>query len=46
MTFQNLFGLVIIYKDLYLEYFQSMRSSDFKTGNYHVWGGIQIAMAL
>lgn len=46
ITFQNRFGFVVIYKGLCLEYFQSMRSSDFKTGNYHVWGGIQIAVAL
>lgn len=46
IIFQNRFGFVFIYRGLYLEYFQSMRSSDFKTGNYHVWGGIQIAIAL
>ncbi|MCD6012754.1 MAG: lipid deacylase LpxR family protein [Flavipsychrobacter sp.] len=42
-VFQNRFGFVVMYRKLYLEYFQSMHSSDFKTGNYHVWGGIQIA---
>jgi lipid A 3-O-deacylase len=43
-TFQNRFGFVVIYKRIYLEYFQSMLSAEFKTGNYHVWGGVQIAL--
>lgn len=44
-VFQNRFGFVVIYRKLYLEYFQAMHSADFKTGNYHVWGGIQFAAA-
>jgi lipid A 3-O-deacylase len=45
-AFQNRFGFVVIYRKLYLEYFQSLLSAEFATGNYHVWGGIQIAVAL
>jgi lipid A 3-O-deacylase len=43
VTFENRFGVVISYRKLYLEYFQSYLSREFKTGNYHVWGGVQIA---
>ncbi len=46
VTFQNRFGFVVIYKGLYLEYFQSLLSHEFETGNYHVWGGVQIAVGL
>lgn len=46
VTFGNRFGFVVIYHRLYLEYFQSYLSNEFKTGNYHVWGGIQIAFGL
>lgn len=45
-TFQNRFGFVLVYRRVYLEYFQSYLSREFKTGNYHVWGGVQIAFAL
>jgi hypothetical protein len=45
-VFQNRFGFVLVYRRLYLEYFQSLLSAEFKTGNYHVWGGIQIAFGL
>lgn len=46
VTFSNRFGFVVIYHRLYLEYFQSYLSGEFKTGTYHVWGGIQIAFGL
>ncbi len=39
-VFQNRFGFVVTYRRLYLEYFQSYLSNEFKTGNYHVWGGL------
>jgi len=45
-TFQNRFGFVMIYQRFYLEYFQSLLSHEFTTGNYHVWGGVQIAFGL
>ena len=43
IVLQNRFGFVIQYRKVYLEYFQSYVSNEFKTQNYHVWGGIQIA---
>jgi hypothetical protein len=46
LTYENRFGLVIIYHRLYLEYFQSLLSKEFSTGNYHVWGGVQVACGL
>ncbi len=46
VTFENRFGFVVVYRRLYLEYFQSYLSSEFKTGDYHVWGGVQIAVGL
>lgn len=46
VTFQNRFGFVVVYRRLYLEYFQSVLSPDFNNGRMHVWGGIQIACGL
>ena len=46
ITFNNRFGFVVAWQRIYLEYFQSLLSPEFKTGNYHVWGGIQIAAGL
>jgi lipid A 3-O-deacylase len=46
IVFQNRFGFVVNYKWLYLEYFQSLLSSEFRTSDYHVWGGIQISVGL
>ena len=45
-VFQNRFGFVVIYRRFYLEYFQSLLSNEFTTGNFHVWGGVQIAFGL
>lgn len=46
IVLQNRFGFVIQYRRVYLEYFQSFLSHEFNTGNYHVWGGIQVACGL
>lgn len=46
ITFQNRFGFVVTYRKLYLEYFQALLSREFRTGDYHVWGGIQLAVGL
>jgi lipid A 3-O-deacylase len=46
ITFQNRFGFVVVYRRFYLEYFQSLLSNEFATGNYHVWGGVQVAFGL
>jgi hypothetical protein len=45
-VFQNRFGFVVVYQRIYLEYFQTVISHEFTTGDFHVWGGIQIAFAL
>lgn len=45
-VFQNRFGFVVIDHRTYLEYFQSLLSHEFTTGNFHVWGGVQIAFAI
>ena len=45
-VFQNRFGFVVAYRRLYLEYFQSVKSAEYTTGNYHTWGGIQVAFGL
>jgi len=46
ITYQNRFGFVVIYHRLYLEYFQSLLSQEFKGEDFHVWGGIQIAFGI
>ena len=43
VVFENRFGFVVVYKRVYLEYFQSLVSGEFSTETYHVWGGFQIA---
>jgi len=45
-TLQNRFGIVVNYHRISLEYFQSYLSSEFRTGNFHVWGGVQFATTL
>jgi len=45
-TFQNRFGIVVIYRRFYLEYFQSLITREFTTEDYHVWGGVQVAFGL
>jgi lipid A 3-O-deacylase len=43
-TFQANVGAVFHYKTLYLEYYQSMLSREFKTGLPHRWGGVKIGV--
>ncbi|MCD6012755.1 MAG: lipid deacylase LpxR family protein [Flavipsychrobacter sp.] len=45
-TFQNRYGIVLVYRGIYLEYFQSFITSEFRRGRDHRWGGIQIAVGL
>ncbi len=45
-VFENRFGFVVQYRRIWLEYFQSLLSNEFTTGNYHVWGGVQVAFGL
>jgi lipid A 3-O-deacylase len=46
VVLQNRAGVVVVYRKLYLEYFQSVIGSEFRYEDFHVWGGIQIAFAL
>ena len=42
LTLQNKFGLVLIFHSLYIEYFHTGLTQEFKTSLYHKTGGIQI----
>ncbi|HMH34821.1 MAG TPA: lipid A-modifier LpxR family protein, partial [Puia sp.] len=42
ITFVNRWGIVVIFKRLYLEYFQSWNSPEFSTSTDHRSGGLQI----
>ena len=44
LTYQGNYGLVFQNRSLYLEYFQSILSREFKTGLYHRWGGIRMGV--
>lgn len=46
VVFQNRFGFGLKFKNIYLEYFQTYLSKEFKTGLKHKWGGIQIALGI
>ena len=41
VTLQNSYGIVIKYRSLYLEYFQSAVTREFATGSSHRWGGFK-----
>ncbi len=43
ITFQNRWGVVVQYRRIYLEYFQSYLTKEFAGEHDHRWGGIQIA---
>jgi lipid A 3-O-deacylase len=42
LTWQNKFGVVLILKRLYLEYYQTSLTREFRTSVYHRTGGIQV----
>jgi hypothetical protein len=46
VVFQNNAGLVIQIRKIYLEYFQSYLSKEFKTGGKHYWGGVRIGLQI
>ncbi len=46
VTLQNRFGFVLTYRRMCLEYFQSYVSREFRTGDYHAWGGVQLGIGL
>jgi lipid A 3-O-deacylase len=45
-TFQKNLGIVVNYKTLYLEYYRSWLTPEFKTGEKHSWGGFRIGFTL
>lgn len=45
LTFQENFGGVFKWNKIYLEYFQSILTREFKSGKIHRWGGIKIGLA-
>jgi lipid A 3-O-deacylase len=45
LVFQNNSGLVIKIKNVYLEYFQSYLTKEFRTGKEHFWGGVRIGLS-
>lgn len=42
LTLQNRFGLVLIFRGLYLEYYRTGTTEEFTTSSYHRTGGLQI----
>jgi len=46
ITFQGNYGVVICFHRINVEYFQSVLSKEFITGNVHRWGGIRLALKL
>ena len=45
ITFQNSVGAVISIRNLYIEYYQTFLTKEFKTGRTHKWGGVKIGVA-
>ena len=43
LIFQNKFGLVLMVKGIYLEYFQTTNTPEFSTSVFHRTGGIQLS---
>ncbi len=43
-TFQQNFGVVMNYKKIYLEYFQSLLTPEFSNSKAHRWGGLKIGL--
>lgn len=46
ITLENRFGFVVVYRRVYLEYFQAYVSREIETGSYHAWGGVQVGIGL
>src|SRR5258706_1026433 len=42
LVFQGNAGIVFKFNTIQLEYFQSYLTKEFRTGNYHMWGGVRI----
>lgn len=44
-TFQNSYGVILSVRNLYVEYYRTYLSKEFKTGRTHKWGGLKIGFA-
>lgn len=45
-TFQGNYGVVINFRRLNIEYFQSVLTKEYSTGQVHRWGGIRLALKI
>ncbi len=45
LTYQADAGIIVNYKKLLLSYTQSILTKEFRSGNYHRWGGITVGFA-
>lgn len=45
ITFQHSSGVVLCVQNLYIEYYQTFLTKEFKTGKSHKWGGVKIGVA-
>lgn len=46
VTLQQNYGIVLQFKKLYFEYSRAELTKEFRTGNYHKWGGFRIGFEL
>jgi lipid A 3-O-deacylase len=46
VVFQNSSGIVVVIRKLQLEYFQTLITKEFKTGQIHRWGGVRVGVKL
>jgi lipid A 3-O-deacylase len=46
LTFQADVGVIVNFRKFYLSYTQSILTKEFRTGNYHRWGGVSVGFAL
>ena len=44
ITLQQNYGLVMQFKHLYFEYSRAEITKEFRTGNYHKWGGLRVGL--
>ena len=44
-TFQNNYGIVVSFWEIYAEYYRTYLSREFKTGRAHSWGGVKVGVA-
>jgi lipid A 3-O-deacylase len=42
LTFQNKYGIIVVFRRLFLEYYQTNLTKEFRTGAYHGTGGLQV----